>query len=48
MRKVCDKLAGVAGLVAVLVAIGFCHAERTDENEELLPQHAPPARVVTA
>jgi hypothetical protein len=38
----------LAGLLAVLVAIGFWHARRTDENEELLPQHAPPARVVTA
>ena len=38
----------LAGLLAVLVAIGFWHAKRTDENEELLPQHAPPARVVTA
>jgi hypothetical protein len=32
----------------VLVAIGFWHAKRTDESEELLPQHAPPARVITA
>jgi len=38
----------LAGLLAVLVAIGFWHAKRTDETEELLPQHAPPARVVTA
>jgi hypothetical protein len=38
----------LAGLLAVLVAIGFWHAKRTDENEQLLPQHAPPARVVTA
>ena len=38
----------LAGLLAVLVAIGFWHAKRTDENEELLPQHAPPARVITA
>jgi hypothetical protein len=38
----------LAGLLAVLVVIGFWHAKRTDENEELLPQHTPPARVVTA
>jgi hypothetical protein len=38
----------LAGLLAVLVAIGFWHAKRTDESEELLPQHAPPARVITA
>jgi len=38
----------LAGLLAVLVVIGFWHAKRTDENEELLPQHAPPARVITA
>ena len=38
----------LAGLLAVLVAIGFWHAKRTDDSEELLPQHAPPARVITA
>ena len=38
----------LAGLLAVLVAIGFWHAKRTDESEELLTHHAPPARVITA
>jgi hypothetical protein len=38
----------LAGLLAVLVGIGFWHAKRTDESEELLTHHAPPARVITA
>jgi hypothetical protein len=38
----------LAGLLAVLVGIGFWHARRTDESEELLVHHAPPAGVVPA
>ena len=38
----------LAGLLAVLVAIGVWHAKRTDESEELLTHQTPPARVVTA
>jgi hypothetical protein len=29
----------LAGLMAVLVALGFAHARRTDDKEELLPAH---------
>jgi hypothetical protein len=38
----------LAGLLALMVAFGFWHARRTSETEELLPQHTPPAGVVTA
>jgi hypothetical protein len=31
----------LAGLLAVLVVIGFVHARRTDESEELLVHHTP-------
>jgi hypothetical protein len=29
----------LAGLMAVLVGLGFAHARRTDEDEELMPSH---------
>jgi hypothetical protein len=38
----------LAGVTAVLVGFGFAHARRTDENEELLPSHAPQGTLVTA
>ncbi len=38
----------LAGLMAVLVGLGFAHARRTGENEELLPSHTPPGTLVTA
>lgn len=39
----------LAGVMAVLVALGFAHARRTDEKEQLLGVHTPPpGRVVTA
>lgn len=38
----------LAGVMAVLVGLGFIHARRTDENEELLPTHAPQGSLVTA
>jgi hypothetical protein len=39
----------LAGVMAVLVALGFAHARRTDENEQLLGVHTPPpGQVVTA
>ena len=31
----------LAGVMAVLVGLGFAHARRTDEDEELLPGHTP-------
>ena len=31
----------LAGLMAVLVGLGFAHARRTDEDEELMPSHTP-------
>jgi len=31
----------LAGVMAVLVGLGFAHARRTGQNEELLPGHAP-------
>jgi hypothetical protein len=38
----------LAGVMAVLVGLGFVHARRTDQNEELLPGHAPKGSLVTA
>jgi hypothetical protein len=38
----------LAGVMAVLVGLGFAHARRTGENEELLPSHAPQETLVTA
>jgi hypothetical protein len=38
----------LAGVMAVLVGLGFAHARRTGENEELLPSHAPQGTLVTA
>jgi hypothetical protein len=38
----------LAGLMAVLVLLGFAHARRVNEDEELLPSHLPQAVVVTA
>ena len=32
----------LAGLMAVLVGLGFAHARRTDEDEELMPSHITP------
>jgi hypothetical protein len=37
----------LAGVMAVLVGLGFAHARRTGENEELLPSHAPQGTLVT-
>src|SRR5580698_3571814 len=36
----------LAGVMAVLVGLGFLHARRTDENEELLAGHAPQGKLV--
>ena len=38
----------LAGIMAVLVGLGFAHARRTGENEELLPSHTPQGTLVTA
>ena len=38
----------LAGILAVLVLLGFAHARRVNDEEELLVHHGPPARVVTA
>jgi hypothetical protein len=38
----------LAGIMAVLVGLGFSHARRTGANEELLPSHAPQGALVTA
>ena len=38
----------LAGVMAVLVGLGFAHARRTDEDEQLLPGHAPQKVLVTA
>jgi hypothetical protein len=34
--------------MAVLVGLGFAHARRIDDNEELLPSHAPHGALVSA
>ena len=38
----------LAGVMAVLVGLGFAHARRTGENEELFPSHTPKRTLVTA
>jgi hypothetical protein len=38
----------LAGVMAVLVFLGFAHARRVGETEELMPRHAPPAVVIGA
>ncbi len=38
----------LAGIMAVLVGLGFAHARRTDDSEELLPSHTPKGTLVTA
>ncbi len=38
----------LAGLMAILALLGFAHARRVGETEELLPRHTPPAVVITA
>ena len=38
----------LAGVMAVLVGLGFAHARRTDEDEQLLPGHTPQKVLVTA
>ncbi len=38
----------LAGIMAVLVGLGFAHARRTGENEELLPSHTPEKELVSA
>ncbi len=38
----------LAGIMAVLVGLGFAHARRTGEDEELLPSHAPHGALVSA
>ena len=38
----------LAGLMAVLVILGFVHARRTSEKEELFPSHASKGSLVTA
>jgi hypothetical protein len=35
----------VAGVMAVLVGLGFAHARRTSDNEELMPSHVPQSLV---
>ena len=37
----------LAGVMAVLVGLGFAHARRTGDNEELLPSHTPQGTLVT-
>ena len=38
----------LAAVMAVLVGLGFAHARRTDDKEELLPAHAAKGPLVTA
>ena len=38
----------LAGVMAVLVGLGFAHARRTGEDEELMPSHAPQGALVSA
>jgi hypothetical protein len=38
----------LAAVMAVLVGLGFAHARRTSENEELLPSHTPHGALVKA
>lgn len=38
----------LAGVMAVLVGLGFVHARRTDADQELLPSHTPEGTLVTA
>jgi len=38
----------LAALMAVLVVLGFVHAHRTSDKEELLPSHAPKGTLVSA
>jgi hypothetical protein len=38
----------LAGVMAVMVGLGFAHARRTGEDEELMPSHAPQGALVTA
>jgi hypothetical protein len=35
----------LAGVMAVLVGLGFAHARRTSDNEELMPSHVPQSLV---
>jgi hypothetical protein len=37
----------LAGIMAVLVGLGFAHARRTDEDEELMPSHTPEKELVS-
>jgi hypothetical protein len=37
----------LAGVMAVLVGLGFAHARRTDEDEELMPSHTPEKELVS-
>jgi hypothetical protein len=38
----------LAAVMAVLVGLGFAHARRAGDNEELMPSHAPQGTLVTA
>lgn len=38
----------IAALIAVLVVLGFVHARRTDESEELMTHHPPAGVVISA
>jgi hypothetical protein len=38
----------LAGVMALLALLGFAHARRVGENEELLPRHTPHAVVIGA
>ncbi len=38
----------LAGVMAVLVGLGFAHARRTGDNDELLPSHTAQGTLVTA
>jgi hypothetical protein len=38
----------LAAVMAVLVGLGFAHARRTSDDEELMPSHAPQGTLVTA
>jgi hypothetical protein len=38
----------LAGIMAALVGLGFAHARRTGEDQELMPSHAPQGALVSA
>jgi hypothetical protein len=38
----------LSGIMAVMVGLGFAHARRTSEDQELMPSHAPQGALVNA